>query len=242
MSTYVIGDIQGCYNDFLNMLNEICFDSDEDYLLFTGNYIGIGQHNYEMIKWLSLNKSKKIILIKGNHEEEFMNDVDLIRKNPDYDILKQRYSNFDMHNIIHELINVYKYSFKDLLNLYNLFDSMMYLRNIHSNHVDYTVVHAGYTLNVNNLPYKNRKEYYLYCKDEDVYSNTTIKHRRLIFGHNPTIIKGSPSYNDGKVKIVYDKDKDNIFYNIDCGCAYKNKYPNAHLSCIRLEDTKIYYI
>lgn len=38
----------------------------------------------------------------------------------------------------------------------------------------------------------------------------------------------------------YDEELDCKFHNIDCGCAYKAKFPTAKLACIRLEDEKIY--
>ena len=50
------------------------------------------------------------------------------------------------------------------------------------------------------------------------------------------------AYNDGNVFRFYDKKKDCIFYDIDCGCVFRNRQVNAKLACIRLEDEKIFYI
>ena len=38
MSTYVMSDIHGCYNEFMDMINEINF-SKEDKLIIAGDYI-----------------------------------------------------------------------------------------------------------------------------------------------------------------------------------------------------------
>ncbi len=48
------------------------------------------------------------------------------------------------------------------------------------------------------------------------------------------------AYNDGNVFRFYDKKKDCIFYDIDCGCVFRNRQLNAKLACIRLEDEKIF--
>ena len=39
----------------------------------------------------------------------------------------------------------------------------------------------------------------------------------------------------------YDREKDCIFYDIDCGCVYCEVEPSATLACIRLEDEEIFY-
>ncbi len=64
----------------------------------------------------------------------------------------------------------------------------------------------------------------------------------IIAGHTPTIIKGEFCYNKGDVFRYYDKDKDCVFYNIDCGSVFRSKMADAKLACIRLEDERIFYI
>ena len=51
MSTYVISDIHGCYNEFLSMLEKIYF-SESDNLVLAGDYIDRGKQSYEMLKWM----------------------------------------------------------------------------------------------------------------------------------------------------------------------------------------------
>ena len=88
--------------------------------------------------------------------------------------------------------------------------------------------------------FESTMDFALYAR-EDSYKKGGIEHGMVIAGHTPTIAKGTFSYNDGKVFRYYDKTKDCIFYNIDCGCSYKDKRKNARLACIRLEDEKIFY-
>lgn len=50
LSTYVISDIHGCYEDLLRMLDKIGF-SDADQLIMAGDYIDQGKQSYEMFRW-----------------------------------------------------------------------------------------------------------------------------------------------------------------------------------------------
>ena len=76
MSTYVMSDIHGCYDDMLMMIEKIKL-SDEDVLVFAGDYIDRGPKSYEMIKWIEKNINNAIFL-KGNHEVEFAYGISLM--------------------------------------------------------------------------------------------------------------------------------------------------------------------
>ena len=43
-------------------------------------------------------------------------------------------------------------------------------------------------------------------------------------------------------EIIFFSDNDRVIYNIDCGCAYRSRFPEGKLACIRLDDEKIFYI
>lgn len=51
MSTYVISDIHGCYNEFLSMFEKIRFSGSDNPIL-AGDYIDKGKQSYEMLKWM----------------------------------------------------------------------------------------------------------------------------------------------------------------------------------------------
>ena len=77
MSSYVISDIHGCYDDLRSMLEKINF-SDTDQLIMAGDYIDRGKQSYEILKWMEQCPSN-VLLLRGNHEEEFAAYVDLMR-------------------------------------------------------------------------------------------------------------------------------------------------------------------
>lgn len=77
MSYYVMSDIHGCYDELIDMLKIINF-SDHDILICAGDYIDRGKQSYEMLKWIE-NKHSNIILVKGNHEQEFVKNIDIMQ-------------------------------------------------------------------------------------------------------------------------------------------------------------------
>ncbi|MBA3695610.1 MAG: symmetrical bis(5'-nucleosyl)-tetraphosphatase [Methylotenera sp.] len=67
MTTYAIGDIQGCYHAFQALLAKLKFNPNVDQLWLVGDLINRGSGSLEVLRWCYQNqKSLKVVL--GNHD------------------------------------------------------------------------------------------------------------------------------------------------------------------------------
>src|SRR3990167_11372763 len=67
MATYVIGDVQGCYQPLMQLLEKIQFNENHDTLWFTGDLVNRGPHSLEVLRFArALGERHQIVL--GNHD------------------------------------------------------------------------------------------------------------------------------------------------------------------------------
>jgi bis(5'-nucleosyl)-tetraphosphatase (symmetrical) len=67
LATYAIGDIQGCYDELRQLLDEINFKSDCDTLWFTGDLVNRGPKSLETLRFIK-SLSDNAIVVLGNHD------------------------------------------------------------------------------------------------------------------------------------------------------------------------------
>lgn len=271
LGTYVMSDIHGCYEEFLAMLDKIGF-SDKDSLIMAGDYIDRGSHSYEMLRYMEHCPANVSLIRGNHEEEfagyvDIMRLLDCKEKlgsdfsshedtaalygSVKYFFRHGNYSSadsiflpvFDLYGTIENLINHFDVTLHDLCRWTDIIRQMPYYRELTVGGKNCVIVHAGYAESLDDIgeAFSSLEEFYLYARHEG-YQFGGRRHGMVIAGHTPTIIKDEFVYNAGKAFRYYDKEKDCIFYDIDCGCVFRKKRTDARLACIRLEDEKIFYV
>jgi len=266
MATYVISDIHGCFDEFTRMLEYIHFSS-EDRLYLAGDYIDRGLENIEMLKWLK-KCPVNVFPIAGNHDSEFVQNIHIMKKLDQEENLRtdphinsdacKIYASakhilggksvigskpYDYYGTIEELIHGYGVTFSDLCSWAAMIAAYPFYYRFRIKYRDCIIVHAGFTESeeVWMKNYSSEEDFYLHAREDGMKRGGAF-HGLIISGHTPTSEVGKFSYNEGRVFRLYDETKDCIFYDIDCGCAYRKENPAGRLACIRLEDEKIFYM
>ncbi|QJC28575.1 symmetrical bis(5'-nucleosyl)-tetraphosphatase [Enterobacteriaceae endosymbiont of Plateumaris consimilis] len=67
MTTYIIGDVHGYYNEFLYLLNKVNFNYKKDQLWITGDIIARGPDSDKILFYL-YNIQESVKLVLGNHD------------------------------------------------------------------------------------------------------------------------------------------------------------------------------
>jgi bis(5'-nucleosyl)-tetraphosphatase (symmetrical) len=67
MSTYVVGDIQGCLQPLKCLLEKVDFDPDEDVLWSVGDIVNRGPSSLKTLRFL-YRMRKSLVLVLGNHD------------------------------------------------------------------------------------------------------------------------------------------------------------------------------
>lgn len=125
MATYAIGDIQGCYNAFIALLNQLQFNPKADQLRLVGDLINRGGGSLEVLRWCYQHQScVKVVL--GNHDLHALAVAHELKKAHKSDTL-------------HAIIDAHDGT--ELLTWLRNQPLMLVDRDEHQN--DYAVIHAG---------------------------------------------------------------------------------------------------
>lgn len=221
MSKYVISDIHGCYDKFIDMLDLIEFkESDELYVC--GDIFDRGDKPLEILDYI-LNH-KNIVLLKGNHEKMFE------------DYFEEGDSSLWYYNggaTTYSAIVKKNYEYE--YSLYSYISKLPLIKVVDK----FILVHAGLYLpkNCNDLELDEllklqEDDINLWSRD-NVYSDVQYKDYKIICGHTPVQTINN-IYDD--VKIIHKKG--HIY--IDCGCVFEQA--NGKLACLRLDDMQEFYV
>ncbi|MGL4546357.1 MAG: bis(5'-nucleosyl)-tetraphosphatase (symmetrical) ApaH [Plesiomonas sp.] len=102
MATYLVGDLQGCYDELLALLEQVAFNPQDDELWLTGDLVARGPKSLECLRFVrSLGSAARTIL--GNHDLHLLSiDAGLAKAKP-RDYLQPILEAPDRHELMHWL-------------------------------------------------------------------------------------------------------------------------------------------
>jgi serine/threonine protein phosphatase 1 len=210
----VIGDIHGCYDEFIELLDAVKFNGKTEKLILLGDYIDRGENSYKVIKKVQELQEKypdNVIALRGNHEQmlidacnsnfKYSSEWQTWRYNGGYGTMKS----FEEAGteVLAEL------EWFENLPLYYEDDSRIY-------------VHAGINLSI---PMTEQRPCTLLWVRESFLWDSQKYYKQVIFGH-------TPSFSMTKDDKPYETVGGHI--GIDTGCVY-----GGALTALIIEDDKI---
>lgn len=219
MSTYVLSDLHGQYDKFMDMLKLIKFnDNDKMYIL--GDIFDRGPDPLKILDYIICKKN--IDFIPGNHEYMFLEFYNT------YDARLWSYNGGKT-----TMIQLMKRGEDYLKALYDYLTKLPLVK-IHDKFI---LTHAGLYLPKNQNQYTLQEILSLQNAEFNLWSRSNINNERqykdytVICGHTPTLYVDPDQY---QMSIV--RRKGTIY--IDCGATFSD----GRLACLRLEDNKEFYI
>jgi len=67
MAIFAVGDIQGCYDEFMALLEHIRFSPEQDLLWLTGDIVNRGPHSLECLRYVKA-LGDRAVMVLGNHD------------------------------------------------------------------------------------------------------------------------------------------------------------------------------
>lgn len=93
MATYAIGDLQGCYHEFLCLLDQVRFNADKDQVWLAGDLVNRGPESLKTLQ-LCYDMRDNLMTVLGNHDLHMLavisGAVDIKRKDTFQDILESK--------------------------------------------------------------------------------------------------------------------------------------------------------
>ena len=179
-----IGDIHGCNTVLQEYLSDNGGLKDDEFYIFTGDYIDRGLENVEVVNFLiSIMDKKNVLMLEGNHERWlWLWANDCIGKSKEFELITK------------PQLEEAKVDKKDVRKLYRKLGQCAYYK--YGDNI-YLVTHAGLSTMPNNLSFvateqmiKGVGDYNDFEKIAETFLNTTSNNVYQIHGHRNT--KGLP--------------------------------------------------
>lgn len=214
MATYVMSDLHGDWAHFRFMLLKIHF-SEKDHLYIIGDVVDRGPRGIQLLRYTR--QQKNITLLMGNHELMVLEGIMHSQNELDKDW-------FDPQTLkeLNEL------TVRERLEVVQYIQNLPLTLTVEVKGKSYELVHASPA--PMGVYGSKALEYFLWTR----VSPEEHFNKCVIAGHTPTAY-----YQDCVPLRIWHH---NNYTNIDCGTAFRSVLPGGCLGCMRLEDSKEFYI
>ncbi len=224
MRTLVISDIHGDHDRFINLLSKAAYHPVNDRLILLGDYIDRGPEPINVLqKVAGLSRNGEVIILKGNHEDLFLNAWKESKLRGGKSIIgdDRRY-----HHLMLHYLNGGEVTWSQLRLMPELFQAevMDFISTLPSIHVsgEYVFVHAGIDVSAG----LDEQEERTLLWSRDFIKGPPLPGKVVVFGHTPTYQISEEEriwFGDGKI-------------GIDCGASM-----GGRLACLEIPSLKEYY-
>lgn len=236
MSTYIISDLHGHYDEFLEMLRVIAF-TDEDMLYVLGDVVDRGPKPVTLLK--DLMNRPNVVCLAGNHELMALECLNFLLKEVTeeniYDLDEEmlgKLLNWQLNGsgtTLDEFAALSPEERDEVLDYLGEFD--LY-EEIELSGRKYLLIHAGLRNFEPDRPIEDYEPEELVWERPD-YDIPYFDDVTVVTGHTPTLfIETEENIRPGFIL------KANNHIAIDCGCGI----PGGRLACLRLDDQLEFYV
>ena len=237
MATYIVGDIHGCFREWIRFKSKIEKQDGTAEFVLVGDILDKGPNSYEMLKWAMerIQTGSKYQMVIGNHETEKLEWLRQVLKNPE----RKEWKNPEISRKMlsrdgYEFFRICcekNLDFRKLTEIKNWLESLPF-------YIEKEVTGLQKKKKVIITHHRLLSE-----RREKCIQNISQKDEQeltIIHGHLPTTLE--PCKSEGAVSgKIWIQDKD---INVDCGLVYgvsKAKGLFGDLAALRLEDFKEFY-
>lgn len=230
---YVIGDVHGCYDEMMELINEIEKKDENARIIFVGDFIDRGPKVDKVLDWCMKNITEdgKYQAVRGNHEQMaidwYREWLEWYQETNGKNFADMPKSEFDFSKWMDRMDWVYPDKLEPVISFFRTLplSKKVEITSDKGNEIVYRIVHAYY-------------KYGKVTEEEQRYANLWLRvnggnegsDEIIIHGHTPTfdfVYLNMDWHNTKPGMISYRKNE----INIDGGCVFGGYFPYPCMLC-----------
>jgi len=232
-----MSDLHGCYDEFMEMLEQINF-SEKDDLYIIGDVIDRGPKPIELLQYIIAHQNN-IHLLMGNHESMMFDclvppyytyeEKEDLKYSPNLISNRNLWIEYNGGELTAKEYN--KLTYKEQRDIYYFLKELKPYEIIEVGKQNFILVHANPTRGFWDLVNNNQSSWDLLWEriSESDLDSDLVPGYEIVVGHTPTVNYGE----EYAGKIIERENK----YLVDCGCVF-----GYMLGCLCLDNLEEYYI